>query len=83
MLAGCDTGQGGHCLPLAACRNDNQLIVPIISCFVNINQRSGRNPEIIQLGCRFHRIDHTATDNGNLSAVHICRIDNLLNTMDV
>ena len=83
MLAGCNTGQSGHCLPLAACRNNNQLIVPIISCFVNINQRSGRNPEIIQLGCRFHRIDHTATDNGNLSAVHICRIDNLLNTMDV
>lgn len=63
--------------------DDNQLFIPIILDFVDINKKGepGRPDNPVQT--LFYGVYHTSADDGNFSAVHIGRVDDLLDMVNI
>ena len=83
MHATCHTAECSHTLTLASGCDDNRLIPWIILQLLDINQCVLRNINTVQVGSGLYDIHHTSSFHDYFPAKLICRVNNLLYTVNI
>ena len=76
-------GQSRHGLALASGGNDHRGLRGIISQLLDVDQRSLRHIDVVQLPGNLHHRDHTAALHDHLAAVFVRRVHDLLHAVHV
>ena len=76
-------GQARHLLSLRAGGDDHDFVIRIAIQIVNRDHHVIRNVQFAQLHGHSGNIGHAAAGQADLTAVLLCRIDHLLNSVDV
>ena len=83
MLAECDAVESGHRLALASRGDKCNILWAISSNIPDVDKNAIGQIHIAKLGSSADNVYHTSAKNGNLSAVVMACVDNLLNTVNV